>query len=107
MFGSGQIGSVWVCVRGLEGLGAALDLGGFVGAAKFAKGVGFGGQIADEIRAVGAELLFGQNNYAGVTRCGLFRFAPLVVDVAKAGKGDGHTEGIGSVNVFVKIDEAA
>jgi len=39
-----------------------LDYVGFAGSAKFAKGFGFGGQIADEIRAVEAELLFDQSN---------------------------------------------
>jgi len=57
-FGSKRIGSVWICLGGLNRLGAPLELGGFVGAAEFAKGFGFGGQIADKIRTVGAEFFF-------------------------------------------------
>jgi len=42
MFASGPIGSVWICLGGLNGLGTALDLGGFVGATEFAKSLSFG-----------------------------------------------------------------
>jgi len=50
-------------------------------AAKFAKGVGFGGQIADEIRLSG-RIGFSENNYAGVDKRD-FSGLPTVVDVAK------------------------
>lgn len=51
-----------VCLRWLERIQPVLELGGFFVASKFAKGVGFGAQIADEIRAVEAELLLDQSN---------------------------------------------
>jgi hypothetical protein len=55
-------GLVRACLRRFDGLQPVLELVRFFVAAKFAKGVSFGGQIADEIRAVEAELLFGQSN---------------------------------------------
>jgi hypothetical protein len=53
---------------GRKGLGALFELGGFVIAAKFAEGLGFGRQLADEIGRVRTELFFDERYPASVAR---------------------------------------
>ena len=62
---------------------APLDPGGFIGATELAKGVGFGGEITHEIRAVCPELLFGQSDHARMAALGFIRLAPPIIELAK------------------------
>jgi len=84
--------------RGLKGLGALFELGGFVVAAEFAEGLGFGGEVAKKIRALGAELLFFEGDHAGVAGGGFFGLAGGVVGLAKAGNGHTKLDAVRAVN---------
>jgi hypothetical protein len=76
---------VRVALRGLDGLSAVFDFGGFGGAAELAEGLGFGGQVADQVRTASAELFFPDGDEASVAGFGFFRLSPLIVHVAETG----------------------
>src|SRR5215467_9099879 len=100
-----RIALVWVSLRGLEGLGALLQFGGFFVAPKLAQGLGFRGKLANKIRAVRAELLFLHGQQASVTGRGFVRLAPLIVEIAKIAQGYGQVQVLFAVIMFVNTHD--
>lgn len=86
--------SIGIRLRGLKGLGALFEFGGFVGAAEFAEGLGLGGQVADEIGRVGTVLFFDESYHASVARGGFFCLAGGIVRLTESGDRHGELKAV-------------
>src|SRR5258708_34244362 len=77
--------SVLVHGRGLDGLDALVDGGGFLGAAEAAKRLGLALQAGHNLKAVFSELLFQNGEEFAVAGFWFVRLAPVIVEAAHGG----------------------